>query len=143
MAGSPGRRRRECRWQDPAAAWVPPTEEEVQPLVQIDSRGFTGGMYGGRAGRDYVPRSQPDNRGESLGTVVGFDRGHLLVEVTRPIEVGDGLGFEDPTLAGGATKGFSVTAVRTVSMRGGLRQALETSMRIPAGWRVTRTASAS
>src|SRR5258708_5916369 len=126
-----------------AASWVPPTEEEVQPLVQIYSRGFTGGMYGGRAGRDYVTRSQPDNRGESLGTVVGFDRGRLLVEVTRPIEVGDGLGFEDPTLAGGATKGFSLTAVRTVSMRGGLRQALETSMRIPAGWRVTRTASAS
>src|SRR3954468_7595726 len=50
--------------------WQPPTEEEVQPLVQIFSRGFTGGMYGGRAGRDYVTRSQPDNKGEPLGTVV-------------------------------------------------------------------------
>jgi putative protease len=126
-----------------AASWVPPTAEEVQPLVQIYSRGFTGGMYGGRAGRDYVTRSQPDNRGEPLGTVVGFDRGHLLVEVTRPIEGGDGLGFEDPSVAGGATKGFTVTAVRTVSMRGGIRQTIETSMRIPAGWRITRTSSAS
>src|SRR5258708_21894266 len=128
MAGSPGRRRRECRWQDPAAAWVPPTEEEVQPLVQIYSRGFTGGMYGGRAGRDYVTRSQPDNRGEPLGTVVGFDRGHLLVQVTRPIEVGDGLGFEDPGVPGGPTTGFSVTAVRTLSMRGGSRLSLATSV---------------
>ena len=29
-----------------------PTFEEVQPLVQIFSRGFTGGMFGGREGRD-------------------------------------------------------------------------------------------
>ena len=43
--------------------FTPPTEREVEPLVQIFSRGFTGGMYGGRAGRDYVTRTQPDNRG--------------------------------------------------------------------------------
>src|SRR3954471_21354013 len=78
------------------APWVPPTEEEVQPLVQIYSRGFTGGMYGGRAGRDYVTRSQPDNKGEVLGTVVGTDRGQIVVEVSQAIQVGDGLGFEDP-----------------------------------------------
>ena len=125
------------------ASWVPPTADEIQPLVQIYSRGFTGGMYGGRAGRDYVTRSQPDNKGELLGTVVGFDRGQLLVEVTRPIEVGDGLGFEDPAVSGGATKGFSVAGVRTVSLRGTIRQTVETSMRIPTGWRVTRTSSAS
>ena len=47
-------------------------KQEVQPLVQIYSRGFTGGMYGGRAGRDYITRTQPDNRGITLGTVVGF-----------------------------------------------------------------------
>src|SRR6185312_7126426 len=50
-----------------------PTVEEVQPLVQIYSRGFTGGMYGGRQGRDYVTRTQPDNRGIELGTVVGYE----------------------------------------------------------------------
>src|SRR5262249_39773677 len=42
---------------------TPPTVEEVQPLVQIFSRGFTGGMYGGRDGRGYVTRTQPDNKG--------------------------------------------------------------------------------
>src|SRR5690349_12576200 len=54
-----------------------PPDDEVQPLVQIYSRGFTGGMYGGRAGRDYVTRTQPDNRGLPIGTVVGTERGEL------------------------------------------------------------------
>ena len=44
-------------------------------LVQIFSRGFTGGMYGGRAGRDYVTRDQPDNRGVEIGVVTGWSRG--------------------------------------------------------------------
>src|SRR4029077_3346271 len=52
-----------------------PSFEEVQPLVQIFSRGFTGGMYGGRAGRDYITRTQPDNKGVVLGDVVGSERG--------------------------------------------------------------------
>jgi putative protease len=33
-----------------------PTPKEMEPLVQIYSRGFTSGMYGGRAGRGYVTR---------------------------------------------------------------------------------------
>src|SRR5881628_2857783 len=40
-----------------------PLPEEVEPMVQIYSRGFTGGMYGGRQGRDYITRDHPDNRG--------------------------------------------------------------------------------
>src|SRR5262245_36941411 len=39
---------------------------ELEPLVEIYSRGYTSGMYGGRAGRDYVTRSQPDNRGTAI-----------------------------------------------------------------------------
>src|SRR5690242_17234746 len=57
-----------------------PSPNEVEPLVQIYSRGFTGGMYGGRAGREYVTRTQPDNRGVVIGTVTGFDRGELFIE---------------------------------------------------------------
>jgi putative protease len=122
--------------------WQPPTAEEVQPLVQIYSRGFTGGMYGGRAGRDYVTRTQPDNRGEVLGTVVAADRGQITIEVSQPVGVGDGLGFEDPSVMGGPTKGFTVSSVRTLSGKGATRQVLETAMRIPAGWRVIRTSTA-
>src|SRR4051812_48719461 len=71
----------------------PPTSAEVQPLVQIFSRGFTGGMYGGRAGRDYVTRTQPDNRGAVLGEVIGKGReqDELIVVVSQPIQPGDGL----------------------------------------------------
>ena len=78
---------------------VHPEFEETRPLVQIFSRGFTGGMYGGRAGRDYITRTQPDNRGLELGVVVGQGDGEVTVEVRAPIAVGDGLGFEPP--AGG------------------------------------------
>ena len=122
--------------------WQAPTPEEVQPLVQIYSRGFTGGMYGGRAGRDYVTRTQPDNRGEVLGTVVAADRGQLTIEVSQPVAVGDGLGFEDPSVSGGPTKGFTVSSIRTLPARGTTRQVLDTGMRIPVGWRVTRTSTA-
>ena len=119
-----------------------PAEEEIQPLVQIYSRGFTGGMYGGRQGRDYVTRTQPDNRGTALGTVVGYERGALIVEVSQPLQVGDGLGFEAPESVGGPTMGFSVSAIRTLASRGIVRQAIETRTRVQSGWRVVRTSEA-
>ncbi|HEY0994719.1 MAG TPA: DUF3656 domain-containing protein [Gemmatimonadaceae bacterium] len=128
--------------------FVPPTDAEVQPLVQIYSRGFTGGMYGGRAGRDYITRTQPDNRGIVLGEVVGFDRGELIVELSEPVLEGDGLGFEPPASLGGPETGFSVTKVRTLGERsagGGrlVRQALATRIRVATGWRVVRTSQAA
>ncbi|PYP80228.1 MAG: hypothetical protein DMD35_05660 [Gemmatimonadetes bacterium] len=71
-----------------------PSPSDVEPLVQIYSRGFTGGMYGGREGRGYVTREHPDNRGRELGTVVGRQGRDLVVEVSAPLHVGDGVGFE-------------------------------------------------
>lgn len=122
-----------------------PSFEEVQPLVQIFSRGFTGGMYGGRAGRDYITRTQPDNHGYELGVVVANEGGEVIVDVRRPVEPGDGLGFEPPD---GATHtqstGFAVGAVRTISSRdGSIRQAIATRLRIAVGWKVLRTAHAA
>jgi putative protease len=119
-----------------------PTPEELEPLVQIYSRGFTGGMYGGRAGREYVTRTQPDNRGVVIGDVVGYDRGELLVETDVPIEVGDGLGFEAPDSLGGPTVGFSVTTVRQLARSPRFRQALKTRDHVASGWRVVRTSQA-
>ena len=116
-----------------------PTFEEVQPLVQIFSRGFTGGMYGGREGREYITRTQPDNRGLELGTVVGFEKGEVIVEVRAPISERDGLGFEPP--AGGHLEslGFSAGPVRTLSHRPGLwKQAIKARKTIPVGWTVVR-----
>ncbi len=122
-----------------------PTFEEVQPLVQIFSRGFTGGMYGGRAGRDYITRTQPDNHGFDLGTVVANEGGEVIVEVRSPIEAGDGLGFEPPAGATHAqSTGFAVSAVRTMNTRGGItRQAIASRTRVTVGWRVLRTAHAA
>src|SRR5205085_9107782 len=118
--------------------FTPPSEQETQRLVQSFSRGFTGGMYGGRVGRDYVTRDQPGTRGIALGTVVGYERGELIVEVSQAIHVGDGLGFQPPQHVGGPTTGFTANAVRTVSTRPSLRQAIQSNARVDAGWRVIR-----
>ncbi|MEP6831898.1 MAG: U32 family peptidase [Gemmatimonas sp.] len=121
-----------------------PPSDEVEPLVQIFSRGFTSGMLAGRAGRDYITRNQPDNKGRLLGTVVGREGNDLLVEVSSPIAAGDGLGFEEPIDGSSATMGCSVTAVRTLNVNNGVyRQALTTRIRVQDGWRVLRTFDAT
>jgi putative protease len=126
-----------------AGTWEKPTAAEVQPLVQIFSRGFTGGMYGGRAGRDYVTRNQPDNRGAELGTVIGLKDGELLIAVSHPVKAGDGLGFEHPEGASKGNRGFGVTRVRTIGReRGQTRQAIQPAENIPIGWVVVRSAEA-
>ncbi|MFL5563110.1 MAG: DUF3656 domain-containing protein [Gemmatimonadaceae bacterium] len=123
---------------------LPAAGEEVAPLVQIFSRGFTGGMYGGRAGRGYITRNQPDNRGRELGTVVGYEHGELIVEVRDPVLSRDGLGFEPPEGTRAETTGFQVGEIRTLFVRDGLhRQAITTRVRVPEGWRVVRSSEAA
>src|SRR5881628_1055547 len=122
----------------------PPTPAEVQPLVQIFSRGFTGGMYGGRAGRDYVTRTQPDNRGAVLGEVIAREKDELIVIVSQPIQRGDGLGFEHPEGPVKGNRGFGVRSVRTIGRQHGkVRQAIQPAEDIPAGWIVVRSAEAA
>ena len=122
--------------------FAPPVVEETDELVQIFSRGFTGGMYGGREGREYVTRTHPDNHGLDLGVVVGTDGNELIIEVRSPVHEGDGLGFEPATgAAPDASMGFSVRSVRTLAGRpGSIRQAITGRGSVPAGWRVIRTA---
>lgn len=119
---------------------TPPPRDEVDPLVQIFSRGFTGGMYGGRQGRDYITRTQPDNRGLPLGTVIGREGHDVIVDVSHPIVIGDGIGFEAPEHSEGETIGGTVSAVRTLNVRNGIhRQALAMRVRVSEGWRVVRS----
>jgi U32 family peptidase len=122
-----------------------PSPADVEPLVQIYSRGFTGGMYGGRAGRDYITREHPDNRGRELGTVVGRQGRELIVEVSAPLHVGDGIGFESPSERGGAAVGFTVSEIRTLSSGATIRQALVAPPRLSIGdgWRVVRSSEAA
>ncbi|HET7623286.1 MAG TPA: DUF3656 domain-containing protein [Gemmatimonadaceae bacterium] len=125
-----------------------PTPEPPPELVQIFSRGFTGGMYGGRAGRDYVTRDQPDNRGIPLGKVVGRERGALIVQLSEALETGDGIALEPPPGVTGRTFGFSVQSARSLASReGGVRQVVSPATgAIPShvdGWSVVRTAQAA
>ncbi len=117
--------------------------EQIQPLVQIYSRGFTTGMFRGRGGRNYVTRTQPDNRGTDIGLVTGFDGGEVHVEVNRAIKAGDGIAFEPPAGSPGSTFGFSVARVRTISQRPMVRQALAARHGVPPGWRVVLSSEAS
>jgi putative protease len=127
----------------------PPEAEEVRPLVQIFSRGNTGGMYGGRAGREYITRSHPDNRGVPLGEVIGRAQRAVRVVVAHPLAVGDGVGFEPPEGIGGAPMGGSVIEVRPEgSDGGGHRQAIVVrggqGVVLPStGWRVVRSSDAT
>ena len=117
---------------------------EPTDLVQIYSRGFTGGMYGGRAGRDYVTRDQPDNRGVVLGKVIGNERGGILVELSAPLEPGDGIALEPPAGVAGTTTGFTVRAARTLSAHEGkVRQVIASRTSAAPGWLVVRTAHAA
>ncbi|HEX7124069.1 MAG TPA: DUF3656 domain-containing protein [Gemmatimonadaceae bacterium] len=120
-----------------------PSSDDVQPLVQIYSRGFTTGMYRGRAGRDYITRSHPDNRGAELGVVVEAGRGELILELAQAVSPGDGLAFEPPVGTPERSIGFSVQRVRTLQRRDGLvRQAVASRTRVPVGWRVVRSSQA-
>lgn len=120
---------------------TPPSVEDTQPLVQIFSRGFTGGMFGGRGGREYVTRTHPDNRGLVIGTVEESTGSEVIVNVNVPVEVGDGLGFEPPSGAGPLeSRGFMVRAVRDLERSAaGIRQAVGSRETIPPGWVVLRT----
>ena len=127
-----------------AGTWTPPTEAETAPLVQIFSRGFTGGMYGGRAGRDYITRAQPDNRGRELGVVRERHGNELVVAVRSPIEPGDGLGFEHPDGSSHGSTGFAVQAVRTIrTLDGMIEQAIVAREPVPVGWVVVRSSHAA
>ncbi len=124
--------------------WHPPTGDEMQPLVQIFSRGFTGGMYGGRAGREYITRKHPDNRGAELGTVLRREGREVIVDVGYEIAVGDGLGFEHPDGASQGNIGFGVTRIRTIARKNGrFTQAITTDEEIPQGWVVVRSSHAA
>lgn len=125
--------------------WNPsPPREQTEPLVQIFSRGFTSGMYGGRSGRGYVTRTHPDNRGAVLGRVVGRTGGDLLLSLTRPVSAGDGIGLEHPDGAARGNTGFTVTRVRTLHEREGLvTQAIATAANVPEGWVVVRSSQKS
>jgi putative protease len=123
-----------------------PTPTELEPLVQIYSRGFTGGMYGGRDGRGYVTRTHPDNRGRELGVVERLDGRELVVRVSSPIMAGDGIGLEAPESIGGASVGFTVGEVRTLGVAGDITTqaiALPPRIGVGAGWRVIRSSEAA
>ncbi len=127
-----------------------PTPKEMEPLVQIYSRGFTGGMYGGRAGREYVTRTHPDNRGRELGVVERVANHtasrELIVRVSSPLMTGDGIGFEAPESIGGASVGFTVGDVRTLGANDdAMTQAIALPPRVTvgAGWKVIRSSEAA
>ncbi len=124
--------------------WAPPTPADTAPLVQIYSRGFTGGMLGGRDGRSYVTRTHADNRGVVLGRVARLERGEIVMDLAEAVQPGDGLGFEHPDGAACGSRGFVVKRVRTLRPEKGRRlQAVPADARVGVGWTVLRTSDGS
>jgi putative protease len=113
--------------------------EQVQDLVQIFSRGFTPGMYTGRAGRDYITRSHPDNRGVELGVVTASESNEIIVDVSTPLVAGDGIGFEPPAGSAEKTIGFTIDDIRTIASGATTRQAIRSYVTVPTGWKVVRS----
>ncbi len=119
-----------------------------EPLVQIFSRGFTGGMYGGCAGtrlRDaHAARRIAANRARRR--LSRYERGELIVDVSDAAT--------DRRRAWASRRRQATSAVRrrafSVSGRahdiiaadGVTRQALETRIVVEPGWRVVRTSEA-
>lgn len=123
---------------------APMPDENVKELVQIFSRGFTPGMYEGRAGRDYVTRSHPDNRGMPLGRVVANEGADVIVELTELLFSGDGVGFEVPAGMQGNTMGFTIDRIRTLlDAPGAVRQAIRSRVQIAVGATVVRSFDAA
>jgi putative protease len=118
---------------------TPLPDNNVQELVQIFSRGFTPGMYQGRAGRNYITRSHPDNRGREIGRVEKNLNGELIVDVEVPLVTGDGVGFEPPEGSAEKSTGFTIDTIRTTSNGARVRQAIRTHVRVPENWRVVRS----
>ncbi|HVF39338.1 MAG TPA: U32 family peptidase, partial [Gemmatimonadaceae bacterium] len=122
----------------------PLPEENVQELVQIFSRGFTPGMYRGRAGRGYITREQPDNHGADLGEVIACAGGDIIIETRKALVAGDGVAFESVPRSAAKTVGFTITAIRTVSDSGEkFVQAIRSPLMIAAGSRVLRSFDAT
>ena len=122
-----------------------PDPAQIEPLVQIFSRGNTGGMYGGRQGRDYITRTQSDNRGLQIGHVTGIEGRDLRVLLSHPLSEGDGLGFEAPDPESSATVGGTVRQVRSTTGSNtqftqliSVRSSCSLSA-VKEGWRVVRT----
>ena len=120
---------------------------EVEPLVQIYSRGFTGGMYGGRAGsrvHHARPARQSRRRARRRGRhVTGASSSSRC---SAPLHVGDGVGFEPPDQRGGRDgRLHGRRSVRTLSAGRRVRQALALPSRLDVGdgWRVVRSSEAA
>jgi putative protease len=116
---------------------LPPNKE--QELVQIFSRGFTPGMYTGRAGASYITRYQPDNRGAEFGRVVSVSGHDIMVEVSHHIVAGDGIAFESPDGIAAKTVGFTIERIRTINEEPVIRQSINSLHGVPVGAIVVRS----
>ena len=102
-------------------------------------------MYGGRAGRDYVTRTQPDNRGIELGIVVGHERGELIVDVHSPLRrSATDSASKRRTPPADRRLASASAAVRTL-VRAEARRVRRSKRERPrrSGWRVIRTSEAA
>ena len=105
------------------SAWVDKqadfSNEVVEDLTQVFSRGFTPGFLEGSRHQRLVQGQYPKHRGIEIGIVTGVHQGGITASITGPVKAGDGLLFER-----GGVEGSEVGAnVYRVRQEGKLLQA--------------------
>ncbi|MDG6243929.1 MAG: DUF3656 domain-containing protein [Methanolobus sp.] len=86
------------------------TEEEKENLEQLFNRGFTTGYLKADPAGELMSRQRPHNQGIVIGEVTGFNNklNRMEITLTRELEVGDGIGFEDSRDCGTIIRGIYI-----------------------------------
>ena len=103
-------------WADEEANF---SQETIEELSQVFSRGFTPGFLDGSKHQRLVQGQYPKHRGIEIGVVTGVHQGGITASLTGPVKAGDGLLFE----RGGVEDSEVGTSVYRVRQGGELLQA--------------------
>lgn len=118
-------------------------EYDAQGLAQTFNRGFTRAYLVDEPGSDLMSYERPNNRGVRLGRIDSISRDALVLRLTAPLQVGDGIEF---WVSRGGRQGCVVRELQTLP-DGRVRLPLEGLPLLPArlsvGDRVFRTSDSA
>ncbi|MDY0385893.1 MAG: U32 family peptidase [Methanolobus sp.] len=86
------------------------TQEESTELEQLFNREFTTAYFKGDPATELMSRQRPHNQGIIVGKVSGYNqkRSSILIELSKELEIGDGIGFEGYRESGTIIRGIFV-----------------------------------
>ena len=116
---------------------------DAKALAQTFNRGFTGAYLREEPGSDLMSYERPNNRGVRLGRIDSIERDALVLRLTEPLQVGDGIEF---WVTRGGRQGCVVRELQNLA-DGRVRLPLEglplQPLRLSVGDRVFRTSDST